>query len=72
MELLKPSILEVSKTQLATDIEKVIAWNLKKLPRVKKFRKPVRTYILNKVKASADGMFLHPQPLTYGLLYRDY
>ena len=72
MKLLKPSIIEVSRTKLATDIEKVIAWNLKKLPRVKKFRKPVRTYILNKVKASADGMLLQPLAMTYGLLDREY
>lgn len=55
MEGLNSSIIEVSRIKLATDIEKVIVANLKKLPRVKKFRKPVRSYILNKVKASADG-----------------
>jgi hypothetical protein len=55
MELLNLPIIEISRTKLATDIEKVIAENLKKLPRVKNFRKSVRSYILNRVKASADG-----------------
>ena len=67
MEVLKPSIIEVSKTRLAADIEKVITANLRKLPRLKNFRKPVRTHILNKVKASADGMFF--KPLALGLAY---
>lgn len=60
VEVLKPSTIEISKPKLAADIERVIIANLKKLPRVKKFRKQVRTYILNKVKARADGMLLQP------------
>ena len=56
MEPLHLSVIEISKAQLATDIERVIMQNLRKLPRLKKFRKPVRNHIFNRVKASADGM----------------
>jgi hypothetical protein len=61
MEPLSLSVIEISKTNLSTDIERVIAQNLRKLPRIKNFRKPVRNYILNKVRASADGRFHSPQ-----------
>ena len=56
LESLSPSIIEISRTKLLSDIERVIIQNLKKLPRIKNFRKPVRSYILSRVKASADGM----------------
>ena len=65
IEPLSASIIEITRAKLATDIERVITQNIKKLPRLKNFRKPVRLYILSKVKGSADGkitsnaIFLH-------------
>jgi hypothetical protein len=73
------SVVEINKAQLATDLGEVIAWNIGRLPRLKKFRKSVRNYIANKVKANADGMFLQSKRLcrmakliSIGMRYADH
>jgi hypothetical protein len=55
VEALKPTIFDVTKEHLATDISKVIASTLKTLARIRKFRKSVKNVITKKIKAKADG-----------------
>jgi hypothetical protein len=59
LEPVAPVIIDLNKENLGGDIQKVIVAGFKSLPRLRKFRRPVRNVIMKKLVANADGAFRH-------------
>jgi len=55
LELLDIPTIDVTTEKLTTDIQKVIVAGCKSLPRLRKFRKPVKNVILKRLRNKADG-----------------
>jgi hypothetical protein len=55
IEALNPSIIDLTKEKLGTDMQHVIVAACRSLPRLKKFRRTAKIAILRKLKAQADG-----------------